>query len=57
MDLGSLYQTNKDFKQYVDKYIAHHMETKPISVEEALKHNLVKEVADMYCNQPNDEQG
>lgn len=57
MDLGSLYQTNNDFKTYVDKYAEHHMDAKPIFVEEALKHNLVKEVADMYNSKPDEENG
>jgi len=57
MDLGLLYQNNIEFRQYVDKYAEHYMDTKPIPVEEALKHNLVKEVADMYYSKPNEEQG
>lgn len=34
------YQYNKRFKDYVDKYSKHH----GISVEEALKHNVVRQV-------------
>lgn len=50
MDLKKLYNENKDFREYVDKYSAHHEMGKPISVEEALTHLIVKSVADEYVN-------
>lgn len=50
MDLKKLYNENTDFKQYVDKYSAHHEMGKPISVEEALTHLIVKNVAEEYVN-------
>ena len=40
----SAYETNKDFKEYVDKYC----NTYKVTVEEALKHVLVQEVEKMY---------
>lgn len=43
MDMLQLYSTNDDIKRYVDKYSACY----GISVEEALKHALVKEYADL----------
>ncbi len=50
MDLKKLYNENKDFNEYVDKYSAHHEIGKPISVEEALTHLIVKNVAEEYVN-------
>lgn len=52
MDLGLLYKENKEFKQYVDKYSNNYNEGKSITVEEALRHKLVEQVAEMYYNQP-----
>ena len=40
----SLYETNQDFKEYVDRYSNKHK----ITVEEALTHALVQEVGKMY---------
>lgn len=39
-----LYNVCEDFKEYVDKYSAKHK----ISVNEALTHKMVQEVAKMY---------
>lgn len=50
MDLKKLYNENTDFKDYVDKYSAHYEMGKPISVEEALTHLIIKNVADEYVN-------
>lgn len=55
MDLGLLYQENQEFRQYVDKYSKYYNEGKSIHVEEALKHKLVEQVADMYYNKTNEE--
>ena len=50
MDIKKLYNENADFKAYVDKYSAHYEMGKSISVEEALTHLIVKNVADEYVN-------
>lgn len=42
-----LYNTNKDFRTYVDRYCKKHQ----IPVEEAVQHELVKEVGKMYMEQ------
>lgn len=39
-----LYLSNKNFKEYVDRYCKKHS----ISIEEALRHAMVKHVADCY---------
>lgn len=41
MDLPELYRTNKDFKEYVDKYMTKHNK----SLSEALSDALVKDYA------------
>jgi hypothetical protein len=38
------YNTNQDFKEYVDRYCNKHK----VTVEEALNHALVQEVGKMY---------
>ena len=44
IDFMALYEENKDFKMYVDKY-----RTKTrISVEEAIKHVLVQDAGEYY---------
>lgn len=48
MDTKTLYFTNKDFHEYVDKYSQHYQSGKKISVSEALEHEIVKEVAKQY---------
>ena len=48
MDLKALYQTNKDFQKYVDGYCKNYNESRSITVDEALSHVLVGEVAEMY---------
>lgn len=50
MDLKKLYNENKDFREYVDRYSAHREMGKPISVEEALTHLIVRNVAEEYSN-------
>lgn len=45
MDLHELYESNKDFKEYVDKYCENHCEGESIPVEEALKHRIVMNYA------------
>ena len=50
MDLKKLYNENKDFHEYVDRYSAHYEIGKSISVEEALTHLIVRNVAEEYVN-------
>lgn len=44
MNYKNEYQFNRAFREYVDKYC----KTYGVSVEEALKHELVKEVGRYY---------
>lgn len=44
----SFYNNNKDFKEFVDKYCNKYVEGRKITVQEALTHELVKEVAVYY---------
>lgn len=48
MNLVSFYETNKDFKEYVDRYCKQYNEGRSISVHEALTHYIVHEVALQY---------
>ena len=43
-----IYNSNKDFKGYVDRYSKKYVEGKSIPVEEALKHEQVRLVAEQY---------
>lgn len=54
MDLKALYDTNKDFKRYVDRCCKKFSEGQSISREEALEHVIVKEYANM-CVEKEDE--
>lgn len=47
IDYTALYEQNKDFKRYVDRYCTKHR----ISVAEALQHYLVKMAGRMYKEQ------
>jgi hypothetical protein len=42
MNLKEMYETNADFRRYVDRYARHN----GISTEEALEHAMVKNYAD-----------
>ena len=42
--MKNLYQTNKDFKDYVDRY----MQNKDVSLEEVLGYKQTQLVGDMY---------
>lgn len=44
MGIAEFYENNKDFKLYVDRYC----QTYRLSVDEALKHELVRQVYLMY---------
>ena len=46
LDITSFYNSNKDFKRYVDLYCR----KTGITVDEALEHTLVKDVANYYAN-------
>lgn len=48
MDYKALYDKNKDFNLYVNLYAKKYNEGKSISVNEALEHELVKQVAERY---------
>lgn len=41
--MKTLYEQNKDFRDYVDSYCRKYIEGRSITVEEALKHKLVQE--------------
>ena len=46
--MKEFYNRNEDFRNYVDSYAKNHNEGKSISVNEALEHELVKQVAEQY---------
>lgn len=46
--MKEFYDRNSDFKQYVDRYAKKHNEGNSISVDEALEHDIVKQVASQY---------
>lgn len=46
--MQNLYNTNKDFRDYVNSYCKNHSEGMSITVEEALKHKLVQEYGKVY---------
>lgn len=46
MKLIRLYHTNKDFKNYVDKYSKFYNEGRSISIMEALTHRIVRQYAE-----------
>ena len=47
-DLKEVYETNENFKAYVNHYARFFSEGKSITVEEALTHKIVGEVAAQY---------
>lgn len=47
-EMMDFYNKNKDFKLYVNLYAKKYNEGKSISVNEALEHELVKQVAEHY---------
>lgn len=46
--MQNFYDTNKDFRDYVDRYCKNYSEGKSITVEEALEHEQVRLVAEQY---------
>ena len=47
-EMMDFYNKNSDFKKYVNRYAKKYNEGKSISVNEALEHELVKQVAERY---------
>ena len=47
-NLKEFYNRNEDVRKYVNSYAKKHNEGKSISVNEALEHELVKQVAEQY---------
>lgn len=45
MDLKKLYDENADFRSYVDRYVKNYNEAKEITVDEAMRHEMVKNYA------------
>lgn len=52
--MQDLYNSNKDFKRYVDRHCQHYNEGRSISLEEALEHKLVREYGEMCREREND---
>lgn len=50
MNLKEMYETNSDFRRYVDRYCNPYSEGKTITVEEALEHALVRSYAEYLEN-------
>ena len=46
--MQDFYNTNKDFRDYVDRYSRKYMEGRSITVDEALEHAVVRQVAEQY---------
>ena len=47
-NLKEFYNRNEDFRKYVNSYAKKYNEGKSISVDEALEHEIVKNVAAQY---------
>lgn len=45
MNLKELYQTNSEFKEYVDRYCNGYSEGKHLTLDEALQHRLIADYA------------
>ena len=56
MDYKKLYETNADFKNYVDKYCEKHKERKCSPVEVILEHKIVREYAEMIVERWTNEE-
>ena len=55
--LKDFYNTNSDFRGYVDRYSKKYVEGRSIPVEEALQHAQVKDVAAYYREKEIEENG
>lgn len=49
--MKELYEKNKDFRDYVDRYSRKYVDGKSIPVEKALEHEIVKRVAEQHREQ------
>lgn len=49
-EMKALYASNKNFKEYVEKYTEKYQKGGKISISEALEHKIVNEVAKHYLN-------
>lgn len=49
MDYHNLYNTSTDFREYVDRYTAHHSEGRSISKDATLDHAIVQSVGNAYA--------
>lgn len=49
--MRDFYNTNKDFRDYVDRYCKNYVEGRSITVEEALEHAVVRQVVEQYREQ------
>ncbi len=46
--MKDLYNRNSEFRGYVDRYCKKYMEGKSITIEQALEHKIVRDVAEQY---------
>lgn len=46
--MRKLYESNMNFRNYVNKYCRNYSEGKSIAVEEALQHEIVRQTGEMY---------
>ena len=53
--MRAFYESNKDFRDYVDRYCKNYVEGRSITVEEALEHEQVRLVA-VYYREVEEEQ-
>ena len=50
-EIKALYASNKDFREYVDKYANCYQQGGKLTISEALRHKIVKDVAKHYSKQ------
>ena len=48
MDTKDLYENNKEFRDYLDRYVKKYSNGKPIDIKDAFEHIIVKNVAREY---------
>ena len=53
MSTTELYESNADFRRYVDHYCQNYVEGKKITVEEALEHKMIRQYAEWLVEQIN----
>ena len=54
--MREFYGSNKDFRDYVDRYCKNYVEGRSITVEEALEHEQIRLVAEQYREVEQDKQ-